>query len=412
MADLFISETRDPTPEPRGTAGSYDDILSQEDRAWLNGVYEKLTVKMKAEAERVGTIIPYAPRDGRYHDLDEEGGLYNWTNSFYPGMLWQMYNATGDEMYRRAAEGIEKRMEEVLVEFQELDHDIGFLFLPLSVANYRKTGSSHARSNGLKAADILAGRFNLAGGYIRAWNDRMAGFFGDEGKIAGYMIIDCMMNIPLLYWAARETDDPRFYHIALKHAKTAKQYSVRPDGSCNHILIFDPATGEFVDNPAGQGYGRGSSWSRGQAWAVYGFTLSYLHTGDQTFLDTAKQCAQYVIANLAVGDWLPLVDYRAPAEPVKYDSTAGMITAAGLLELARHVGPYERPLYGKAALRILRACEKRFANWDPTMDSIMDGGTYFYHDPDGTNTEVPIIYGDYYLIEAVLKLKGKELFIW
>ena len=139
---------------------------------------------------------------------------------------------------------------------------------------------------------------------------------------------------------------------------------MRPDGSCNHILIFDPATGEFVDNPAGQGYGRGSSWSRGQAWAVYGFTLSYLHTGDQTFLDTAKQCAQYVIANLAVGDWLPLVDYRAPAEPVKYDSTAGMITAAGLLELARHVGPYERPLYGKAALRILRACEKRFANWD------------------------------------------------
>ena len=389
---------------------AYD--LSTADRAWLDSVYEKLTTKMKVEVERVGTIIPYAPTDGRYHDLDAGYGLYNWTNSFYPGMLWQMYNATGDEVYRTAAEGIEKRMEEILVGFENLDHDIGFLFLPLSVANYRKTGNEHARNNGIKAANVLAGRFNLAGNYIRAWNDEMAEYFGRHGDIAGYMIIDCMMNVPLLYWAAQETKDPRFYHIALAHAKTAQKYIVRPDGSCNHILVFDPANGEFVTNPGGQGYEQGSSWSRGQSWAVYGFTLSYLHTGDESFLDTAKQCAHYVISNLAVNDWVPLVDYRAPAEPVKYDSTAGMITAAGLLELAKHVGEYEKRLYTKAALHILKACEKKFFNWDPEVDSIVDGGTYFYHDPEGTNTEVPIIYADYYLIEAVLKLKGKELFIW
>lgn len=140
--------------------------------------------------------------------------------------------------------------------------------------------------------------------------------------------------------------------------------------------------------------------------------MSYRHTGDVSFLDTAKKCAHYCISNMAITDWLPLVDYRAPLEPVKYDTTAGMITACGLLELAEHVGEYERRLYVEVALRMLRACDARFANWNPDEDSIMGGGTFFYHDPDGSNTEVPIIYGDYYFIEAILRLKGKSLFLW
>ena len=382
--------------------------MSREDQAWVDDVYEKLTVKVKAEVERIGTMIPYTTRGGKYHDLDVPGGLAYWTNGFWPGMLWQMYNATGDEVYRTNAEGVEERMKEILTTFEGLDHDIGFLFLPTSVANWRMTGNAEARRRGLHAANLLAGRFNPVGNYIRAWNN--AAWTGDE--VSGWMIIDCIMNIPLLYWAAKECKDPRFQHIAVAHAKTAQKYIVRPDGSCNHILIFDSQTGEFITNPGGQGFGQGSSWSRGQSWAVYGFTLSYLYTGDESFLDTAKRCAHYCISNMAVNGWVPLVDYRAPAEPIKYDSTAGMITASGLLELARHVGEYEKQLYTKAALNILKACEAKFCNWDPEQDSIVTGGTYFYHDPDGTNTEVPIIYGDYYLIEAILKLKDKELFIW
>ncbi len=224
--------------------------------------------------------------------------------------------------------------------------------------------------------------------------------------------MDCMMNIPLLYWASRETKDPRFAQVALRHAKTAQQYVVREDGSCNHIVGFNSQTGEFVDNPGGQGYEKGSSWSRGQSWAVFGFALSYRHTGDVSFLNTAKQCAHYCISNMAVNDWLPVVDYRAPEEPLKYDSTAGMITACGLLELAEHVGEHEKRFYTEAAFKILRACDAKFSNWNPEEDSIVDGGTYFYHDPSGENTEVPIIYADYYLIEAVLRLKGKALFTW
>ncbi len=379
------------------------------DLEWLDGVYEKLLIKMEKECARVGANIPYTPQNGRYQDLGMPGGLYFWTNGFWPGILWQMYGATGQEAYRKAAEGVEERLDETLHGFEGLHHDVGFMFLPSSVINYRETKNPDSRRRSLHAANLLAGRFNPVGKYIRAWNES---FQGSGADISGWMIIDCLMNIPLLYWASRETGDPRFTHIAVSHAKTAQRYIAREDGSCNHIVIFDSQSGEFVDNPGGQGYEKGSAWSRGQSWAVYGFALSYRHTGDESFLNTAKQCAHYCISNLAVSDWLPLVDYRAPEEPVKYDSTAGMITACGLLELAEHVGELEKNLYIKAAIRILKACDAKFSNWDPEVDSIVDGGTFFYHDPSGENTEVPIIYGDYYFIEAILRLKDKALFLW
>ncbi|MDE6591180.1 MAG: glycoside hydrolase family 88 protein [Oscillospiraceae bacterium] len=393
------------------------DLAKRTNQEWLDETYEKLLVKMKAERDRIGTMIPYTTgKDGKYYDVATTPGMGMdyWTNGFWPGMLWQMYHATGDEAYRETAVGVENRLNEALVEFEKLHHDVGFMYLLSCVANYRVTGDKEARRRGLQAASALASRFNLDGKFIRAWNDDMAPIakhFGG-GDIRGWMIIDCMMNLPLLYWASEETNDPRFKKIAVSHAKTAQQYIVRPDGSCNHIVAFNPDTGEYIDNPAGQGYKQGSSWSRGQSWAVYGFALSYRHTGDESFLDTAKKCAHYCIANMAVNGWLPLVDYRQPAEPVKYDSTAAMCTACGLLEIASHVDENEARFYTGAAYNILRACEAKFANWDPEHDSIMTGGTYFYHDPTGENTEVPIIYADYYLIEAVLRLKGKDLFEW
>lgn len=403
-----------------------EKTVGRSNAEWLDATYDKLLVKMKAECARIGTQIPYTTgEDGKYHDITETRWGKNpdgtthvgfWTNGFWPGMLWQMYEATGDEDYRKAAVGVEERLDVLLRSAETVDHDVGFLFLLSSVANYRKTGDKEGRRRGLLGASLLASRYNLDGKFIRAWPDHMAPmakqFGGGSGDIRGWMIIDCMMNIPLLYWASEETGDPRFKKIAVNHAKTAQQYVVRPDGSCNHIVAFDPDSGQYLTNLGGQGYKQGSSWSRGQSWAVYGFALSYRHTGDESFLNTAKQCAHYCIANMAVCDWLPLVDYRQPAQPVKYDSTAAMCTACGLLEIAGHVDENEARFYTEAACRILRACDEKFADWDPEKDAITTGGTFFYHDPDGTNTEVPIIYGDYFFIEAVLRLKGKALFAW
>lgn len=406
----------------------FDDILNEQNKLWLDNTYEKLLAKMKAECSRIGNRIPCSIVNGEYVFVNDgtidntsekdtkigDAKIWTWTNGFWPGMLWQMYSATGDEAYKLAAEGVEEKLAKILEGFEDAEHDMGFVFLPSVIADYRMTGNKIARQRGLKAAQILAGRYNPTGKYIRAWDDHpfLNQIMGVEHHLSGWIIIDCMMNIPMLYWASEETKDPRFYQIAYNHAKTAQQYIVREDGSSNHISIFNSQTGEFVDASGGQGYERGSSWSRGQGWATYGFALSYRHTGDKTFLNTAKQCAHYCIANMAVTGWLPLSDYRAPVQPVKYDTTAGMITACGLLEIAEHVGEHEKRLYIEAAINILKACDEKFSNWDTQKDSIMGGGTWMYNDKTGKSTEVPIVYGDYYFVEAILRLKGNSLFIW
>lgn len=379
---------------------------NEEITAWLNSTYERLINKMSVECDRVGNKIPFIPQNGNYMDLMMPGGVHWWTNGFWPALLWQMYNATGEDKFRETASAVEYRMNEAFANPEKFDHDIGFLFHISAVANYRKTGNANSRVRGLKAAELLAGRYNTAGRFIRAWND------GGWGKtdVSGFMIIDCMMNIPLLYWATEETGDGRYAQIAKNHADTALKYIIRADGSSNHIANFNPATGEFLEAPGGQGYAPGSSWSRGQGWALYGFGLSYRHTGDKRYLETAKKCAHYCIANLAVSEWLPLVDFRAPAEPVVYDSTAGMLIAAGLLELASHVPEMEQPLYFDTAIKILRACEAKFCNWNKEEDGIVFGASMMYHNDQLAGSS--IIYGDYFFAEAVLRLKGKNMFIW
>ncbi|MNB71812.1 Unsaturated glucuronyl hydrolase [compost metagenome] len=375
--------------------------LSKENQTWLNEAWEKLQLKMSAECDRIGTRIPYIPEDGQYKEDKGETDIYWWTNGFWPGMLWQMYHATEDEKYKAAAEGVELRLDAAFDGYDGLHHDVGFMWLHSAVANYRLTGNSRSKSRGMHAANLLAGRYNPRGKFIRAWND----------DCTGWIIVDCMMNIPLLYWASDVTGDPRFAYIAKDHADTALKHVVRPDGSCNHIAILNPENGELVEAPAGQGYAGGSSWSRGQAWAIYGFALSYRYTGEQRYLDAAKQAAHYFLANVAGTDFVPVVDFRAPEEPVYWDTTAGVCAACGLLEIAGHVGDLEKALYLNGAVQILKATDRRFCNWNPEEDSIVDNGTGSYHGRNG-DFEVPIIYGDYFLIEGILRLKDSDILIW
>jgi unsaturated chondroitin disaccharide hydrolase len=378
-----------------------DYNLTDPRREWAEKIFEKIKDKLQVECSRMGNIIPYIPRDGFYHDLDSPDGIYWWTNGFWPGILWQMYHAAKNEDFRKTAEAVEERLDEALEGWEGLHHDVGFMWLHSAAANYRLTGNRDSRRRALHAANLLAGRYNPVGKFIRAWND----------DHTGWIIIDCLMNIPLLYWASKEVGDPRFTFMAQNHADTAAKVLMRPDGSCNHIAVLSPEIGECLETPGGQGYAAGSSWTRGQAWALYGFALSFCHTGKKEYLDAAKAAAHYVISNFALNDWLPPVDFRAPAKPVKYDSTAAMIASCGFLEIARHVTEYEKPLYTNAALNLLRSGERAFADWNTGTDGIIGKGTGSYHGgPE--DTEVPIIYGDYFFVEAVLRLLGKDFFIW
>ncbi|MBQ2626345.1 MAG: glycoside hydrolase family 88 protein [Eubacterium sp.] len=376
-------------------------MLTQKAQEWALGVQEKLTGKMKTVVERSRNIVPYTTENGRFIDLTEKD-INWWTNGFWGGILWQLYTLTADPMYKEEAEILEKKLDRVLMDWTGLDHDNGFKWLPTSVAHYRIDQNEESKNRAIIAANNLAGRFNLAGHFIRAWND-----WGDVDR-RGMAIIDCMMNLPLLYWAADVTGDPRFYQIAVAHADTAMRCFVREDGSVNHILRFDPKSGELVESLGGQGYAVGSSWTRGQTWGLYGFTLSYLHTKDERYLNTARRIAHYFIANIPENGLIP-VDFRQPVEVTWEDSTAAAIAACGLIELSKAVGGRDGDIYLNAALRLLKTLDEQRVSWDPETDYLLEKCTAAYHDE---KHEFSIIYGDYYFLEAILKLTGKELFIW
>ncbi len=374
---------------------------------WAQETAGKIKHKMRIVAERNRHKIPYTTIDGVFDDWSGDRICW-WTNGFWGGIMWQLYHATGEELYQEIALESEDKLDANLMSASGMNHDSGFRWLPTAVADYRVTGSRKSFTRGLLAANDMAGRFNPMGRFIRAWND------DGDGSKAGWAIIDCMMNLPLLYWAYEQIHDPRFLQIATMHADTAQKYFIREDGSANHIVSFDPVTGEFLETFGGQGYAEGSSWTRGQAWALYGFVLSYVHTKKDSYLNTARRVANYFIANTPESGLIP-VDFRQPADCTLEDSTAAAIAACGLLEIAGQLeqtgelGKTESRVYKKAALKLLTALEEKRCNWDENHDNLLEKCTAAFHDEAH---EFSIIYGDYYFIEAVWKLTGEELFIW
>lgn len=370
---------------------------------WANGVSEKIKKKVRKVAERNRHKIPYTAENGVFDDMSGERICW-WTNGFWGGLMWQMYHATKDPIYREIAEETETKLDANLMCAAGMDHDSGFRWLPTSVANYRLTKNPASLNRARLAADNMAGRFNVAGRFFRAWN----GTDEKGANRAGWAIIDCMMNLPLLYWAYEELDDPRYLQMATMHADTAMKYFIREDGSANHIVEFNPSTGEFIQSFGGQGYGVGSSWTRGQSWALYGFTLSYLHTKDERYLETAKKSAEYFISCIPESGLIP-VDFRQPSDCTWEDSTAAAIAACGLLELEKVTDPADAARYHEAAIRLLKALDEKSCSWDENRDNLLEKCTAAYHD---SKHEFPIIYGDYYFVEAIWKLTGQELFIW
>ena len=371
------------------------------DLQWTAEASDRIKKKMLVVAKRSHHKIPYTTVNGVFDDWTEKNICW-WTNGFWGGMMWQLFNATQKDLYKDAAMENEIKLDKNLMNYSGMDHDSGFKWMTTSVANYRLTGNKESLNSGLLAAGDLAGRFNPVGKFIRAWND------DGDGSKAGWAIIDCMMNLPLLYWAYQETKDFRFMHIAKMHADTVIANFVRDNGSVKHIVEFNAETGSYIQDFGGQGYEQGSSWTRGQSWALYGFTLSYLHTKEQRYLDCAKKIANYFIANIPESGLIP-VDFIQPSDCKWEDSTASAISACGLLELAKLVELEESKRYKEAAVKMLKALHENRANYSEDSDNILEKCTAAYHDKEH---EFSIIYGDYFYIEAIWKLMNQEIFIW
>jgi unsaturated chondroitin disaccharide hydrolase len=263
---------------------------------------------------------------------------------------------------------------------------------------FRLTGNSDSRNRGILAADNLAGRLNPAGRLIRAWNH------GE--RHAGWAIIDCMMNLPLLFWASEQQKDPRYRQIAQIHANRVLECFIRGDGSARHIVSFDPETGEYIEPLGGQGYDADSSWARGQAWALYGFTLAYRYVKEPRYLAAAVGIADYVCAGTPENGLIP-VDFRQPADCDFEDSSAASTLASGLLELSETVE--DGGNYRRTALKILHALDGLRADYDRETDGILNHcSERFYQEGHNQN----LIYADFFYIEAFLKLAGKNLSVW
>lgn len=380
-----------------------------ETRAWAETVAGKILEKEKKVAERNRGKIPYLTAEHSFTDQSGEG-IGWWTNGFWGGMMWQLWNATKEEVYRENAISTEEKMDAVFLNYNWMDHDAGFRWLPTAVANYRLTRNAASKNRGLLAAANLAGRFNRNGNFIRAWND-----WGDGRDTTGWAIIDCMMNLPLLYWASDALGDPRFREIAVAHADTCRKHFIREDGSVCHIIGFDPVTGCFDREYGGQGMGVGSSWTRGQGWALYGFALNYLHTGDERFLETVTRVAERFITRIPESGLLP-VDFDQAENVTWQDGTAATIAACGLLTLAEILEGKQNDAidakareYREAALRLLHALDEKACDYNPAHDELLTRCSVAYHDD---RHDMPILYGDYYYIEAIWKLTGREVFLW
>ncbi len=381
----------------------------EKERDWAVEVQNKIRTKMKWSAEKNRNKIPYTTDvNGRYDDRSDENisweennGPNWWTNGFWPGLMWLMYQDTKEEVYKNNAEYGEERMEQCLEQFYGLHHDVGFMFQPSAVMNYRLTGNKRSKRTAMHAANLLAGRFNPAGNYIRAWNDM-------EEDTRGWAIIDCMLNLSLLYWASEESKDPRFKNIAMRHADTVMKNFVREDGSVCHIVEFDPESGERIRSLCGQGYAHGSAWTRGQGWALYGFVISYCHTGKKEYLQTAKKAADFCVDHIPENGIIP-VDFCQPSLPAWEDSCGACVIASGLIELAKYTEGAEKARYMAAAMKILKTLEDSRVDWSNDCDAMVMNCSGAYHDKIH---HITMSYADYYFAEAVYKLTDTGLFLW
>ena len=323
----------------------------------------------------------------------------HWCEGFYPGIFWLLFKHTHDPFWRNHAEKYSKALEPR--RFDRAVHDLGFLFFSTYLRWYRLTGDPDLRQILIDAGRTLALRRQM-GGYL-------ASFIGPES-----LFIDIMMNVGIILWAANATKDQTLRQIALEHCRTTQKTIVRADGGTAHEGIFDVATGKFLREGTHQGYRPESTWTRGLAWALYGFTAVHRLSGEREFLETAKKCADCYLRR-APESLVPPWDFDAPDDGRQpLDSSAAAIAASGLFDLSEQldIAP-ERQHYRQAALKILTSlCSETFlASSKPGWEGILLHGVYHLHKKLGVDESVA--WGDFFFVEALVKaLAGRADAAW
>jgi unsaturated chondroitin disaccharide hydrolase len=344
---------------------------------------------------------PLRPAAGRF----AEGANRGWTTSFWAGLQWLAWELTGDDALRGSAAAHTADFARRVDAAEDLDtHDIGFLYTLSSVAAWRLTGDEAARKAALRAADHLMVRFLEPAGIVQAWGD-----LADPAQ-RGRTIIDSLMNMPLLTWAAEQTGDERYADAVRRHTTQLRRHILRADDTTFHTFFWDAETGEPLRGATEQGAGDDSCWARGQAWGVYGFALNFRATGDATLLDAAERCAEYFLAHLPA-DRVPYWDlvYGDGSDQPR-DSSSAAIVVCGLLELAELTRDPERAArYGAAGGDILVSLATRYTPRPAeSSDALLLHGVYDM--PKNVGVDEGTLWGDYFYLEALARttLRGAD----
>ena len=377
----------------------------QQPQRWLRSQLDARVIERSIEFILTRIDQNLAAFGDRFPAPSSVGGVYapidnvEWTNGFWTGMLWLAYEVTGDRHYLNAAlahvTSFKQRVENKI----NVDHhDLGFLYSLSCVSAYKLTGSDLAEEAALKAAALLLRRYLPEAGIIQAWGD-----LSDPAQ-RGRMIVDCNLNLPLLYWAAEMTGAIKYREAADTHIARAATHIVRSDASTFHTFYMDATIGKPLHGKTHQGYSDTSCWARGQAWGIYGFPLVYRYNTDAGLLVLAKKLANYFLNRLP-DDGICYWDLHFTSGPEPRDSSAAAIAACGLLELERSLPLLDphRSLYQGAAWAMVRQLSESYLSADsPTANGVLKHAVY--HKPNGVGVDESCIWGDYFYFEALVRL--------
>jgi unsaturated chondroitin disaccharide hydrolase len=324
--------------------------------------------------------------------------IEEWTAGFWPGILWYDYENTKSEEVLDAARHYTDILEP-LTNLPAYDHDLGFQLFCSYGNGYRLTGDEKYKQIILNAADTLATLFNPKVGTILSWPREV-----EPNNWPHNTIMDNMLNLEMLYWAAANGGNKELYDIATRHAETTMKYQFREDGSNYHVVVYDTIDGHFIKGITHQGYADETMWARGQAWAIYGYTMVYRETKDKKFLRFAEKITDIYLKRLPE-DYVPYWDFDAPNIPDEpRDASAAAITASALIELAQlEDTPAKAKEYQDAALHMLISLSSAAYQSGETNSAFLLRSVG--HKPNGSEVNASINYADYYYIEALTRLK-------
>ena len=374
------------------TACSAPDTLVEENIA---NAKVQLGALLTASEQGDTLRIPSTYKDGqvRFVPIDD------WVSGFFAGSLWYMYELTGDEMWAEHATAHTEKLDSI--QYLTWHHDVGFMVYDSYGNGLRLKGNDPYRKVIIQTAKSLSTRYREKAGVLQSWSvDR--GWQSKRGWQCP-VIIDNMMNLELLFQATKMSGDSTFFHIAVSHADKTLENHFREDGSCYHVVDYDPETGAVRGRCTAQGYSDESAWARGQAWALYGYTRAYDYTGYPRYLDQAEKVARYILGRLPE-DLVPYWDYDCPDIPDTYrDASSAAITASALYDLYAKSG---KSLYREKADGMLETLSSPAFR----AEQGTNGGFILMHSvgslPHGSGIDVPLNYADYYFLEALIRRRN------